>query len=162
MESMEDKEPFIQAINQLSRETRNLFHRLKAAGEQIHHQLGITMGERGILEDISRNGPRTVPQMARARPVSRQHIQTLINSLQENNLVEYTENPDHKRSHLVALTPEGEVCFQTMQQREAEILSKINFGLYTTEIIEAAKVLSKIGEILNSPQTKKLLENQET
>jgi hypothetical protein len=41
----------------------------------------MTAGKRGVLKGLDRLGPQTVPQMARARPVSRQHIQTLVNRL---------------------------------------------------------------------------------
>ena len=64
----------------------------------------------------------SVPQMARARLVSRQHIQSHVNGLQREGLVELAENPAHKRSHLARLTPEGKEAVHSVKQREAELL----------------------------------------
>jgi len=46
---------------------------------------------RAVLEGLDRSGPRTVPAMARARLVTRQHIQTILNELLERKLVETQE-----------------------------------------------------------------------
>ena len=88
-------------------ETRLLFHHLRRTAESLHRQGEITAGRRGVLESLHREGPRTVPQLARARPVSRQHIQKLVDPLAAEGLVELVDNPRHKRSKLVRLTAAG-------------------------------------------------------
>ena len=66
-----------------------LFHRLRATAGEVHGQGEPTAGRRGVLRDLSRLGPQTVPQMARRRPVSRQHIQLLVNGLVDTRHVVY-------------------------------------------------------------------------
>ena len=99
--------------------TRVLFHRLSAVADEVHRVAGLTAGPRGVLQDLYQNGPRTVPDMARARPVSRQHIQVLVNTLLERGEVELLPNPAHARSKLVALTDVGMASFDAIRHREA-------------------------------------------
>ncbi|MEZ5960856.1 MAG: MarR family transcriptional regulator [Hyphomonadaceae bacterium] len=74
-------------------------------------------GEWGILRMLVRDGPQTVPEMARSRPVSRQHCQTIANALEAQGLVEFIDNPKHKKSKLVRATKKGRDRFQSMRKQ---------------------------------------------
>ncbi len=121
--------------------TRALFHRLGATADQVHRGAGVTAGLRGVLQDLYQNGPRTVPDMARARPVSRQHIQVLVNRLLERGAVELLPNPAHARSKLVALTDVGMASFDAIRHREAGVLERLPVEVGADELGESAKVL---------------------
>ena len=95
------------ALESVFAETVALFHRLRAVAEQVHGQGETSAGRRGILKSLDRLGSQTAPQMARARHVSRQHIQILVNQLAKEGLVDFIDNPAHKRSSLVHLTRKG-------------------------------------------------------
>ena len=75
-------------------ETQSLFHRLKRAAEELHRDDGLTAGQRAVLKSLQNGGPQTVPELARARPVSRQHIQSLVNPMVRAGWVKLEENPD--------------------------------------------------------------------
>jgi predicted transcriptional regulator len=94
-------------------ETAALFHRLRAVAAEVHGQSERSAGRRGILK--SRLGPQTVPQLARARPVSRQHIQMLVNWLLKDGFVTTRENPARRRFSLVLLTPNGKRLLEAME-----------------------------------------------
>jgi DNA-binding MarR family transcriptional regulator len=74
-------------------------------------------GEWGVLRTLVKEGPLTVPEMARSRPVSRQHCQTICNALDAQGLVEFIDNPKHKRSKLVRVTKKGRDRFQSMRKQ---------------------------------------------
>lgn len=74
-------------------------------------------GEWGVLRTLVKEGPLTVPEMARSRPVSRQHCQTICNALESQGLVEFIENPKHKKSKLVRATKKGRDRFQSMKKQ---------------------------------------------
>jgi DNA-binding MarR family transcriptional regulator len=133
-------------------ETRLLFHRLRAVAKELHEQGEATAGRRGILWDLGRLGPQTVPQMARARPVSRQHIQVLVNQLVNDRLVEFVENPAHRRSHLVSLTPKGQQVLRNMKRREAAILSTLVGTVPERDLRAAADVLRAVRMMFESSQ----------
>lgn len=74
-------------------------------------------GEWGILRMLVKDGPQTVPDMARSRPVSRQHCQTIANALEAQGYVEFVDNPKHKKSKLVRATRRGRERFQSMRKQ---------------------------------------------
>lgn len=74
-------------------------------------------GEWGTLRSLVKDGPQTVPDMARSKPVSRQHCQTIVNALEAQGLVEFVDNPKHKRSKLVQVTKKGRARFQSMRKQ---------------------------------------------
>ena len=74
-------------------------------------------GEWGILRTLVKEGPLTVPEMARSRPVSRQHCQTIVNTLEAQGHVEFVDNPKHKKSKLVQATKKGRARFESMRKR---------------------------------------------
>jgi DNA-binding MarR family transcriptional regulator len=74
-------------------------------------------GEWGVLRTLVKEGAQTVPEMARTRPVSRQHCQTICNALEKQGLVEFVDNPKHKRSKLVRATKKGRDRFQSMKKQ---------------------------------------------
>jgi DNA-binding MarR family transcriptional regulator len=142
------------ALDRVFTETVALFHRLRAVVEEVHGQGEMTAGKRGILKDLARFGPQTVPQMARARPVSRQHIQLLVNTLEADGYVQWSENPAHKRSLLVHLTPEGEAFFQMMRQQEAEHLSALEIDIEEQDLETTVSVLRSLRKLLTREQRK--------
>lgn len=91
-----------QLLSSVIDETRRLFHCLASVASQ-----------KAVVETPSRDGP----QIARAKGVSRQHIQTIANGLTEEKLIETHDNPAHQRSPLLALTSEGTRRFQDVQKR---------------------------------------------
>lgn len=99
-----------------------LFHRLRALGDTLHEEHGITTSMRGVMQSLFDKGKQTVPQMAAARPVSRQHIQTIVNDLAVRKLVRAVPNPSHKRSSLIELTQSGHDLFIAMRATEMDVL----------------------------------------
>ncbi|MFO1017737.1 MAG: MarR family transcriptional regulator [Hyphomonadaceae bacterium] len=74
-------------------------------------------GEWGTLRQLVKEGPQTVPDMARSKPVSRQHCQTIVNALEAQGLVEFIDNPKHKTSKLVRATKRGRARFESMRKQ---------------------------------------------
>jgi DNA-binding MarR family transcriptional regulator len=145
------------ALVSLVGETVALFHRLRVVTEQIHEWGEMTSGKRGILASLDRSGPQTVPQMARARPVSRQYIQSLVNELIEEDYVEFQENPAHKKSSLVLLTPKGKEFFDSMVQKEVKLWSRLKLDIPEKDLHAAASVLRSVRELFESKQWKRVL-----
>jgi len=132
-----------------------LFHQLRELGTVLDADLGVTVPMRGVLETLEREGPLTVPHIARARPVSRQHIQRIVDELLANGLVRLEPNPDHKRSPLVALTDHGRAIFKTMMHREITWFAGISRHLPADEVAIARKLLDRLQAQLAAPQEMK-------
>ncbi len=84
------------------------FFALKAAGRGIGAVSKWGGGTWGVLRSLKTEGPQTLVQLARSRPVSRQRIQRIAAELGAKRFVEFRENPAHMRSKLLHLTPKGE------------------------------------------------------
>jgi DNA-binding MarR family transcriptional regulator len=125
----------------LFEETRLLFHALKQWVESLHGGREITVPMRAVLELLLRAGPRTVPEMARARGVSRQHIQQQVDELLGRGLAERRDNPAHRRSVRIALTDEGRALIQDMRAHELDRLSRLQAGVSDHAVREATQVL---------------------
>jgi DNA-binding MarR family transcriptional regulator len=132
------------SFEQLAREVRRMFHQLAATAEALHgSEDGLGVPHRGVLESLWRDGDQTVPALARARPVSRQHIQVLVNALLEHDLVENVPNPAHQRSPLIRLTPAGRARFEAMREREL-LAFRGKLPVTHSEIDQATAVLAKL------------------
>ena len=106
---------------------------------------------------LHRLGPQTVPQMARARPVSRQYIQTLVNLLARQGHVDFIENPAHKRSALVRLTPRGKAFVEAMSERERKIVGRLRIGVAEGELRRGAAVLRAVREAFEGERWRRAL-----
>ena len=134
----------LETIEELLDEVRLLWHVSTQLGERMHEQEPITLGMRGVLEFLALGGSATVPRVARSRHVTRQHIQTLVNGLLQLDLVALETNPEHRRSPLVCLTPEGQKAIERMKRREQRFFDQMDIGTKATELKRAAETLRSV------------------
>ncbi len=135
-------------VGDLIDETVLLFRRLRSVAEALHGDGGLSGGRRDVLRELKRRGPQTVPQLARSRAVTRQHVQALVNPLEEQGHVEFIDNPAHRRSRLVGLTGSGEEYLDEMQRRESGLLSALNVGASTERVDRAVQVVRLVRKAL--------------
>jgi DNA-binding MarR family transcriptional regulator len=140
----------LEALGAVINETRSLFHRLKVVAKELHAEDNITAGKRGVLLDLYRLGPQTVPHLARARPVSRQHIQSLVKPLFEAGYVEFVDNPAHRGSPLVRLTVRGGDLTERILQREAPPLTQAAGRVPKKDLDKTLKALRAINAYFDS------------
>ena len=90
----------------------------------LHSELTVPASARSVLRQIIEEGPRTVPDMARARSVSRQFIQTVANELLEEGYLERILNPKSRKSPLLAITQRGQDFVSKLYEREGVLLHR--------------------------------------
>ena len=113
---------------------RSTFQDLKTLTDPMHADLGLTASTRAVLEHLADHGENTVPRIAQAKNVTRQHIQQLVDALVAAGFATLVENPDHKRSQLVRATDHGYTIFGTARRREMKILGRIAATFDTEEL----------------------------
>ncbi len=133
-----------EALYPLNAAVRSLFHGLGASVTALHAGSGVSAGMRAVLESVIAGGPQSVPQLARARPVSRQNIQALVNDLLAEGYVELANNPAHRRSKLVQSTAAGRACFKALRAREAAAFKHLDLEISIDELAAATRVLEKL------------------
>jgi DNA-binding MarR family transcriptional regulator len=110
-----------QVIEELIVEIVATFFLLRAEGMRIGVVSPSGEGYWSVLRLLKVNGAQTVPQIARYRYVPRQSVQKLANEMLADGVIELVNNPAHKRSKLLRLTPKGEVVFQELSSHIAAL-----------------------------------------
>lgn len=145
------------AFNQLINENALLFFRMKVVAQEVHQQGEMSGGKRSLLRLLNESEAQTVPQISRARNVTRQHTQTLINELAAEGLVEFFDNPGHKRSPFVQLTAQGQRAIAAMERREAKLHTQMTMHVPENELRAAARTLRKVRAEFENEQWRRLL-----
>ena len=101
-----------------------------------------------VLRLLKIYGSQTVPQIARYRYVPRQSVQKLANEMLKDGVIELVNNPAHKRSKLLRLTPEGDAVFQEMSDRVAKLAETLAKRQEAAQLQNAADVVKKLHEQL--------------
>src|SRR5262245_66370858 len=104
-------------------EVAQCFFRIRAMGQKTGLITSWGGGAFGFMRSLVLLGPLTVPQIAQMRPTSRQRMQRLADELAAEGLVEFVENPRHRRPKLVRLTAQGERRCRDMTARRLAIAS---------------------------------------
>jgi len=138
-----DLAPFVNRIPRL-------YFLLRAVGDALHADLGVSTGMRGVMTSLADGAGKTVPELARERPVSRQHIQTLVNDLLAAGLAQISPNPSHRRSPIVTLTEEGRRRLRTLREREAELLAAAAPAVSQTDLAAAGRLFDVLERELAS------------
>jgi len=131
-------------------EVRRLFHVLAQASSELSQDTGVNASMRAVLETLYAAGQVTVPEIARQKQVTRQHIQQIVNQLLSAGLVEALDNPAHKRSPLIALTPAGQETFGRIAAREAELLHLLEGEFDPGAAVAAAETLQEVRRYFSS------------
>ena len=105
-----------------------------------------------VLESLHERGAQTVPQIARARKVTRQHIQTVADRLLAGGLILLKENPRDRRSPLLELTDHGEHLYAQMQERELTVLNELGRALDDRDV---EVTLTTLGTLCSRLDTKR-------
>jgi DNA-binding MarR family transcriptional regulator len=128
-------------------ETTYTYFLLKEGGKQIG-TIKSSGSYWGMLRSLMLEGPQTVPQIARSRPVSRQGIQKLANEMIEEGLIEFVDNPAHKKSKLLRITAKGKELFQDLTERNAQAAELLAQDMDAVELEMAVKVMRQLRDKL--------------
>jgi DNA-binding MarR family transcriptional regulator len=138
-------------LEHLIDEIRLTFHSLSDFATRVNDH-GIDASARAVLGFLSIHGPTTVPDIARRRGVSRQHIQTIVNGLVDRGFVVLQPNPAHSRSHRIALTTDGTAVIDRVLERERSLLAPCVDSQTPATLVAATTTIANLREFLNQIQ----------
>ena len=101
-------------------------------------------GAFGFAQSLVLLGPLTVPQIAEMRPTSRQRMQRLADELAAEGLVEFFDNPKHRRSKLVRLTPKGEARYREQNAQLRLVASTLCADLDERDIRKTNEIVQRL------------------
>jgi len=135
-----------ETLYEITAQVRQFFQLLRSISDNQLEQVGINSSHRALLEFLYLNPPQSVPQIAKKKSVSRQHIQTIVNALLDRNLIELVDNPNHIRSSFIRLTKEGKVVFELIREKESALLKQVALNFSQDELNEVSRTISEIVE----------------
>ncbi len=134
----------VRLLEDLILEVLAAFFDLRAVGQRYGLVTEQGAGSWGLLRMLKTEGPQTVPDVARARSVSRQYIQKLANELIAEGWVAMDDNPLHKKSRLMVLTDQGEAKFKEMTQRFRELTAKIASAFASCDLEVSTRTVGEL------------------
>jgi DNA-binding MarR family transcriptional regulator len=135
-----------EAIAELMLEVAQCFFRIRALGQKTGLITSWGGGAFGFMRSLALFGPLTVPQIAQMRPTSRQRMQRLADELAAEQLVKFVDNPKHRRSKLVQLTPKGDARYRDLNARFLGIASAMGVTLSEADIRKATKIVRQLSD----------------
>ena len=117
--------------------------RLLAAGDRLTKPLNLTSARWQVIGAIE-EGPLSVAQIARNMGLARQSVQRLADHLEQEGIVHYLPNPDHKRAKLMGLTDRGRAVLSEIWKSQAKWANRIAGELSPDEIHAALSVVRRL------------------
>ena len=135
-----------EAIADLMLEVAQFFFRLRAVGKKTGLITSWGAGVFGFMRSLALLGPLTVPQIAQMRPTSRQRMQRLADELAAEGLVEFIDNPRHRRSKLVRLTRKGDARYRELSVRFLAIASTMGTDMSEADIRKTTEIVRRLSD----------------
>jgi len=135
-----------EAIADLMLEVAQFFFRLRAVGQKTGLITNWGAGAFGFMRSVALIGPLTVPQIAQMRPTSRQRMQRLADELAAEGLVEFIDNPRHRRSKLVRLTSKGDARYRELSGRLLAIASTMGADFGEADIRKTTEIVRRLSD----------------
>ena len=111
------------------------------AGDELTRDLGQTASRWQVLGAL-RNHEDTVSGIARVMGLARQSVQRTADLLRDDGLVEFVDNPAHRRAKLVRLTDQGRAFLRDLAPRQIAWVNSLAKGIQrSASEIETARDL---------------------
>lgn len=120
---------------------------LTAAGDAMAAPTGQTSARWRVLAAIE-DAPLTVPQVARAWWLSRQSVQRVADTLVEEGLAVYEDNPAHRRSKLLRITSKGQSTLRAIRQAQRKWADDVGSEIGEADLRTANVILARLVETL--------------
>jgi DNA-binding MarR family transcriptional regulator len=98
------------------------------------------------MRSLALLGPLTVARIAQMRPTSRQRMRRLADELAAEGLVEFINNPKHRRSKLVRLTPRGDARYRELNARLVTIASTMGVDVGEADIRKSVEIVRQLSD----------------
>lgn len=138
-------DPRLQAYRELIADVYELAGTSRATSEAIAQQVGQTAAQWHVMSVLS-DQDLPVPAIARRLGLTRQSVQRVVDDLVARGAVVLAPNPDHARSPLVRLVPEGrrllDEMFRRSEASRTALLERADVD--SNDLAEAGRVIAAL------------------
>jgi DNA-binding MarR family transcriptional regulator len=135
------------AFTELTLEVFRLNGRLLQVGDELVKPVGLTSSRWQIL-GVVEHAPASVAHVAREMGLTRQSVQRTADLLATDGMVEYTDNPHHRRAKLMKITPRGRDALDYVEERQVTWTDQVGGEHSLEDLRTAVTVLRRIRESL--------------
>jgi len=135
------------AFTELTLEVFRLNGRLLQVGDELVKPVGLTSSRWQIL-GVVEHAPASVAHVAREMGLTRQSVQRTADLLAADGMVEYTDNPHHRRAKLMKITPRGREALDYVEERQVTWTDQVGGEHSLEDLRTAVTVLRRIRESL--------------
>lgn len=128
---------------------------LLEAGNELSHPVGLSSARWQVL-GVVEHEPTSVAYVARIMGLTRQSVQQTADALAKDGFITYTENPHHRRSKLMNITPKGRQALDYVQQCQVDWANQIAAPHSLEDLKTAVRVLQQLRESLERNKTEVL------
>ena len=138
-------------FNDMLAEVFRLRARLLESAEDIAARAGLTSARWQILGAVE-HAPAPVAQVARNMGLSRQAVQETADAMERDGLIEFIDNPDHKRARLMVPTAKARKALDALRPRQSQFASLMGArhsleDLQTTlDVLRKARAMLEMSE----------------
>ena len=112
-------------------------------GDRLVRPFGLTSARWQIMGAIAyADRPQPVAWLARDLGANRQNVQRIVNELAREGLIQFQDNPHHKRAQLVVLTEAGKRAYNNAIRSWDPAADELSRGLSSDELATTLRVLS--------------------
>lgn len=97
---------------------------LLAVGDRLTGPAGLSSARWQVL-GVVEHGPISVAHVARTMGLTRQTVRQTAEGLFKDGFIVYADNPHHRRSRLMELTPKARAALDYVAQRQAQWASAV-------------------------------------
>jgi DNA-binding MarR family transcriptional regulator len=135
------------AFTELTLEVFRLNGRLLQVGDELVKPVGLTSSRWQIL-GVVEHAPASVAHVAREMELTRQSVQRTADLLAADGMVEYTDNPHHRRAKLMRITSRGREALDYVEERQLTWTDQVGGEHSLEDLRTAVTVLRRIRESL--------------
>jgi DNA-binding MarR family transcriptional regulator len=135
------------AFTELTLEVFRLNGWLLQVGDELVKPVGLTSSRWQIL-GVVEHAPASVTHVAREMELTRQSVQRMADLLAADGMVEYTDNPHHRRAKLMKITPRGREALDYVEERQVTWTDQVGGEHSLEDLRTAVTVLRRIRESL--------------
>lgn len=120
-----------------------------SAGDRMTKDLQLTSARWQLLGQIAHgNESLSVSQIARNMGLQRQTVQPQVDAMAHDGLVEFAENPHHRRAKLVLMTTAGRAAYRAALRRQVGWSNRISRGISAKTLMQANDTMRTLLERL--------------
>ncbi len=120
---------------------------LIASGDQLAKEIDLSSALWQVLGAVG-EAPLSMAQIARNMGLSRQSVRRSANILKDKGLINFENNPDHKRAKLVVMTKKGLQILEKMKKKQVDWSNHLSEEFSSKDLEETVKMIKSLSDQL--------------